>query len=203
MSRKILFQSSSPEYNWLSNFFLAPFTLDGKEYPTVEHYFQSQKYITTRPAYAEEVRAKPTPSQARTAGRNLQVPIRGDWEDVKIELMKTALQAKFEQNPELQDKLCNTEGHVLVHEASWDNYWGTGSTGKGTNLLGILLMQIRDMMILQRVHDAERQQLQTKVRDLLVIVRELQENNREVRDAAQNFKQRVQSMVAKKQQQQA
>ena len=43
----IHFNSKSKEWCWLSNFFLSPTTIQGKEYLTVEHWFQSQKFTNS------------------------------------------------------------------------------------------------------------------------------------------------------------
>ena len=42
----IRFYSVSAEYGELSNFALYPITLKGKRWPTSEHYFQAQKFVT-------------------------------------------------------------------------------------------------------------------------------------------------------------
>jgi predicted NAD-dependent protein-ADP-ribosyltransferase YbiA (DUF1768 family) len=41
------FGETNPEYQFLSNFYEAVFKIDGKTYPTNEHFFQSQKFIGT------------------------------------------------------------------------------------------------------------------------------------------------------------
>jgi ribA/ribD-fused uncharacterized protein len=59
------------------------------------------------------------------------------------------LRLKFTQNPELRRRLLDTGDAVLVEGNTWhDNYWGTCtfrrcSKTKGKNMLGKLLMQVR------------------------------------------------------------
>ena len=40
----ILFYGTKGDLGFLSNFYPAPFVLDGNHYPTNEHYFQSKKF---------------------------------------------------------------------------------------------------------------------------------------------------------------
>lgn len=81
-------------------------------------------------------------SEARALGRS--VPLRVDWDDVRIPLMLHILRAKF-SNPGLMQELQDTGTSYLVHQAPWDNFWGNGRDQRGTNQLGKLLMAIREM----------------------------------------------------------
>lgn len=80
--------------------------------------------------------------KAKSLGRH--VPLRPDWEQVKLDWMYKVLCAKFEQNPQIADKLAGTGNEVLVEHNTWnDIYWGVcGSTG--ANHLGRLLMRVRE-----------------------------------------------------------
>lgn len=138
----IEFSSKSPSYKELSNFHKAKFLLDGKEWPTVEHYFQAQKFPTS-PEYQETIRGASEPTKAKSLGASKEIPIRNDWDTYRDEVMKKALNAKFEQNPNLKTLLLSTTGRPLVEDTS-DPYWGQGRTKKGTNRLGLLLMELRD-----------------------------------------------------------
>ena len=48
----IEFYSTKDAYGAFSNFSAHPFDLDGKRWPTSEHYFQAQKFVTTSPEHA-------------------------------------------------------------------------------------------------------------------------------------------------------
>ncbi len=81
-----------------------------------------------------------TPGQAKRAG--LRLRLRFDWPAIKLGVMSTGLDAKF-QIPELRDKLLATGNAELVEGNSWnDTYWGM-CRGVGDNHLGKLLMKIR------------------------------------------------------------
>lgn len=69
--------------------------------------------------------------------------IRSDWEDVKIDIMYKALLAKFTQNRDLTYLLKDTKDAEIIEDSPRDYYWGIGKDGKGQNMLGKLLMQVR------------------------------------------------------------
>lgn len=140
----IEFSSKSATHQQFSNFYPAKFFLDGKEWPTVEHYFQAQKF-SSNPEYQEKIRAATQPVRAKSLGASREFPIRNDWDTYRDEVMKKALKAKFEQNQPLQELLLTTENRPL-YEATTDAYWGQGRNKKGMNRLGILLMELRDSL---------------------------------------------------------
>lgn len=81
---------------------------------------------------------------AKALGRSRDYPIRGDWETVKEDVMRRALEAKFTQHSSLSILLLSTGGRQLQEASPYDNYWGMGNNGKGKNRLGQLLMELRD-----------------------------------------------------------
>ena len=137
----IEFSSKTSQYSEFSNFHHAPFVLNGL-WPTVEHYFQAQKFPGD-PALQEVIRKTEYPSIAKKLGRMRSPHFRRDWESVKEIVMLEALQAKFEQNKDLAALLKSTGTAQLRERASWDSYWGTGRNGLGKNRMGELLMIVR------------------------------------------------------------
>ncbi|NDH67592.1 MAG: NADAR family protein [Gammaproteobacteria bacterium] len=137
----IEFSSKTSEYSELSNFYYSPFILRGV-WPTVEHYFQAQKFPGD-PDLQEKIRKTEYPSIAKKLGRTRSPHFRRDWESVKEMVMLEALQAKFDQNPDLATILKNTGTALLKEKAAWDSYWGTGKNGNGRNRMGELLMIVR------------------------------------------------------------
>jgi ribA/ribD-fused uncharacterized protein len=138
----IYFYSKTTAYYELSNFSPHGFALDGAYWPTVEHYFQAQKF-PSQPAYQDKIRQARSPKDAKALGRSRKVPLRPDWEEVKDEVMRRALRAKFLAHPELTALLLETGGRELIENAPSDYYWGCGRTGTGQNRLGSLLMELR------------------------------------------------------------
>jgi len=141
MSKPIFFFRKNQAYSELSNFAPFRFEADGVQWPTVEHYFQAQKFHDL--GHRERIRLAHSPADAKKLGQSRKVPIRSDWEDVKETVMKAALRLKF-ANPGLRSLLLSTKTRMLVEDSPYDRYWGIGRDGKGKNRLGILLMEIRD-----------------------------------------------------------
>lgn len=135
--------SFSGAYAFLSNFEPAPIYYDGLSYPTVEHAFQAAKtldMVERRTKFTE----KQTPGQAKRNGR--KVNLRPDWEDVKVSIMYELLLLKFTMHPELAEKLLTTYPAVLIEGNYWqDTFWGI-CDGVGSNMLGKLLMKVRDTL---------------------------------------------------------
>jgi uncharacterized protein (TIGR02452 family) len=138
----IYFYSKTAAYYELSNFSRHGFQLDGVYWPTVEHYFQAQKF-PSEPAYQERIRRARSPKDAKALGRSRKVPLRSDWEQIKDEVMRRALRAKFVTHAELTAVLLGTGDRELIENAPSDYYWGCGRTGTGHNRLGKLLMELR------------------------------------------------------------
>ena len=138
----IEFNSKSEAFSELSNFYVAPFTLNGKTYPTVEHFFQSQKFPGD-PVLQEKIRVAKTSVGAKRSGRTQSEHFRQDWEQVKETVMLEGLGAKFGQNPQLADLLRSTGTAMLIEKMPRDSYWGSGPNGCGRNRMGRLLEQVR------------------------------------------------------------
>lgn len=139
---EIRFYSTRDEPGFLSNFAPYPVDLDGKTWPTTEHYFQAQKFTDAQSA--ERIRMTASPMIAARLGRSRSVPIRPDWEQVKEEIMLTALRAKFAQHGNLREMLLATGHARIIEHTTKDRYWGDGGDGQGLNRLGELLMRVRD-----------------------------------------------------------
>lgn len=139
----IYFYRVGEEYGCFSNFSAHPFELDGKEWGTSEHYFQAQKFVTTDPDYAKRIRMASSPMIAANLGRSRKVPLRGDWESVKDDVMRKAVKAKFSAHPKLQELLLATGDEEIFENTAKDTYWGCGSDGTGKNMLGKILMELR------------------------------------------------------------
>ena len=129
------------DYSFLSNFHIAPVTYNGLCYPSSEAAFQAQKCMTDE---ERKKFCKFSPSEAKYYGRT--VNLRPDWEDVKEQIMEDIVRAKFTQNQYLGDWLLDTGDAELIEGNNWgDTTWGVDiRTKKGKNLLGKILMKIRD-----------------------------------------------------------
>lgn len=140
----IFFYSTKDKLGEFSNFAAFPFDLDGKRWPTSEHYFQAQKF--TDEEYQEQIRLTVSPMVAARLGRSRKVPLRGDWESVKDDVMRAAVRAKVAGHPELGKLLLETGDEELVEKTTKDHYWGCGTSGTGKNMLGVILMEVRSSL---------------------------------------------------------
>ena len=140
----IKFYSTGDEYGEFSNFAGFSIRLDGKQWPTSEHYFQAMKFHDA--AYREKIRTTKSPMIAARLGRSRKVPIRSDWESVKVDVMRKAVEAKIIAHDELKELLLSTGDEELIEDAARDSFWGCGANGAGQNWLGRILMEIREKL---------------------------------------------------------
>jgi ribA/ribD-fused uncharacterized protein len=142
MTVQIKFYRINEDYGLFSNFAPYPIELRGKVWPTVEHYFQSQKFHGTD--NEEMIRLEKSPMKAAIMGRDRSRPIRADWEEIKDQVMREALRAKISQHGVVRRALLATGNAEIIEHTRNDNYWADGGDGSGKNMLGRLLMEIRE-----------------------------------------------------------
>jgi len=134
---------------FLSNFFPAEVTINGYSFPTNEHAFQAAKYrfmvdvnIDDMTKYVNAVQDAPTPAKAKYLGRSVKIDLKA-WDANKIDVMRDVCKAKFDQHDDLRELLVNTGGGMLVEVNTWgDVFWGRVD-GKGRNVLGSILLELR------------------------------------------------------------
>ena len=144
-------------YAFLSNFFSgAPFEdCNGQVWKTSEHYYQAMK--STDFVIRESIRECKTAGEAKILGSPENLDIRLDWNNVNVGIMTIALKMKFDQNSKYKKYLLQTEGYKLVEGNWWhDNFWGDCYCDKcenikGQNMLGKLLMRLRDNYIMESI----------------------------------------------------
>lgn len=140
---------------FLSNFYPSPIqqALGAQVYTfaTAEHVFHLAKAAFSTDSnlimdLAEALAATDDPGEAKRLGR--RVPLRSieEWNQASTNAMWWAISHKFNQNPDLAERLLATGDEPLIEYNSWgDEVWGVNErTGKGQNRLGILLMKHRD-----------------------------------------------------------
>ncbi len=120
------------------------FELEGREWPSVEHYYQAMKFESE--AEREKIRLAPHPKKARRMGRSRLRSIRKDWKQVKRVYMTRALWTKCKTYPEIAQKLLATGDLVLLESSQYDYYWGCGRDRRGNNYFGKALMGVRQKL---------------------------------------------------------
>ena len=141
MNAPIEFYRVDDPYGTFSNFASYPIELKSVTWPTSEHYFQAQKFAGT--VHEEMIRGAASPTIAAKMGRDRQRPLRTDWAQVKNDIMREAVRAKFNQHRILREQLLATGDAPLIEHTKNDSYWGDGGDGRGQNMLGRILMEIR------------------------------------------------------------
>jgi ribA/ribD-fused uncharacterized protein len=142
------------EYFFLSNFFVAPVTIDyqGEQFTfsTGEHLFQGMKVAAAlqpemNVSALHALEKAPTPAKAKYWGRSIRIDVE-KWNKLSEQCMKRTLELKFSQHPDLMKKLVDTGELHLVEYNDWnDKLWGKSQqTREGQNKLGKLLMELRD-----------------------------------------------------------
>src|SRR4051794_7851451 len=139
----------------LSQWWPAPFTVDGVEFATAEHYMMWRKAMVFRDgAVAGRVLTADHPQRAKALGREVRGFDERTWCDARFDIVVAGSVAKFDQHPDLRDYLLNTGDRVLVEASPVDQVWGIGlratdgragdpARWRGLNLLGFALMRAR------------------------------------------------------------
>eukprot|EP01120_Amphizonella_sp_Union-15-10_P007738 TRINITY_DN2649_c0_g2_i1.p1 TRINITY_DN2649_c0_g2~~TRINITY_DN2649_c0_g2_i1.p1 ORF type:complete len:246 (+),score=41.09 TRINITY_DN2649_c0_g2_i1:75-812(+) len=169
--KTIYFYDEKATYGELSNFYKlrTPLSYLGKEYPTSEHLYQALRFLSTdsevNDDYAEEIRTQPTPYKAKilsneeigggypwrsqlnkiiTRYQARGIKVREDWDVVVDDMMLLALRLKFNTDSRCRDVLLRTGSAALAEHTDRDVYWADGGDGSGLNMLGKLLMRVRE-----------------------------------------------------------
>ena len=140
--REIRFYGQKGDHKCFSNFSPHPIEIDGVEWPTVEHYYQAQKFAGT--TQERLIQMASSPKEAKRLGGSRTWPLRPDWESVKDDVMRRAVRRKFETHEDARISLIFTGNAAIIEALPWDYYWGEGRSGKGKNKLGQILMEVRD-----------------------------------------------------------
>lgn len=129
------------QYYFLSNFYPCTITIDVEgqtlTFQNSEAAFQAFKC----PERAKEF-CSLKPGTAKKLGR--KVPIRSDWEDIKLDVMTKVLTVKF-SDPVLRQRLKDCTEYIQEDNTWGDYYWGV-CHDYGHNHLGKILMSIRDQL---------------------------------------------------------
>lgn len=139
----------------LSQWWPAPFIVDGIRYATAEHYmmigkarlFGDEKIVT-------QMLTTSHPGAVKALGRKVRNFDQATWDAHCFDLVVAGNVAKFSQHPGLGQYLSRTKKRVLVEASPVDRVWGIGLSAtdpraadparwRGRNLLGFGLMSTR------------------------------------------------------------
>jgi ribA/ribD-fused uncharacterized protein len=139
------YRASEKPYGAFSNLFRRSVLFEDRVYPTAEHAYQAGK--ARKDKVREWILSAPTPALVAMAAHGLYTwDIVPEWSERKYDRMREVLRAKFTQHEDLKELLISTGTARLVESGTVSNLvnrtWGEVN-GKGKNMLGILLMELR------------------------------------------------------------
>jgi len=140
------YRSSEKPHGAFSNLYRREMVFEGQVFATGEHAYQAGKARTV--AVRNWLMAAPSPALLAMAAHGLYYwDVAPGWSTRKFDRMRAVLQAKFSQHADLRDLLLGTGDARLVESATVDSevnrLWGEVN-GIGRNMLGVLLMEVRD-----------------------------------------------------------
>ena len=151
-------EKDSEPYAALSQWYQAPFTLEGIPYTCCEQYMMAKKALVFGDliTYHAILRAE-TPAEMKKLGRQVRPYVAEIWEGCREEVVRNANLAKFRQNEACREVLLETGDAYLAEANPRDRIWGIGlsaqdaaardpSAWRGRNLLGKILMEVRDVL---------------------------------------------------------
>jgi len=133
-----------------SNFYRAPFKVDGKLFQSNEHFYQYNKAMFANDEVtAAAIMAESDPAKAKRWGD--KVTVSPEWYgNTALNVMTSGIVQKFSQNDSLKELFTKCSALKFVECNQYDKYWGNGlrftdreignpSKWKGRNMLGACL----------------------------------------------------------------
>lgn len=139
-----------------SQWYKSSMIIDGITYTTCEQYMMSQKALLFKDKEIyKKIMESDSPKEYKALGRKIKNFNEEIWNNNKRDIVFKANIAKFTQNKELKNKLLSTGNKILVEASPYDAIWGikmtkddsrilNKETWKGENLLGYILMDVRE-----------------------------------------------------------
>ncbi len=144
----IKFYTTKGPYGFMSNFARYAIEIFGRTWMTSEHAYQAQKFSGMNQEDYDAVYNAINPMAAAIVGRDANRPCRSDWDTARDDVMRFVVMHKFLQNEDIRQRLLETGDATLVeHDAvRGDKYWADGGDGSGKNMLGVILMEVREVL---------------------------------------------------------
>lgn len=152
------FHDANEQYGFLSNWYLSHFSIDGVEYSSMEQFIMHQKALLFNDVeVADKILHEFNQANIKALGREVKNFKDSAWIARRHDILQAGLYAKFSQNKVLKEALLNTGDTTLVELAKNDLIYGVGCSSKtsewwkptnwrGQNLLGLTLMEVREMV---------------------------------------------------------
>ena len=134
------------------------FEINGVQYHTAEQYMMANKALLFGDEEVfQEIMAADNPHDYKKLGRKIRGFEHTLWDAHKYDIVVEGNKAKFSQNPDIKEFLLSTGDAIIAEASPYDNIWGIGldreqalkgtvEQWKGENLLGCVLMDVRDWL---------------------------------------------------------
>ncbi|MCP5236574.1 MAG: NADAR family protein [Zoogloeaceae bacterium] len=130
-----------------------PLQINGVRILTTEALYQACRF-PHMPEVQREIIGQHSPMTAKMKSKPHRKDSRSDWDAVRYKVMRWCLRVKLAQNyEEFGRLLLATRDRPIVEQSRKDDYWGakladeTGDTLIGQNVLGRLLMELREKLM--------------------------------------------------------
>lgn len=155
--KSVWFKKVAEKYGWMGNMAPYPIMYNGKVWLTSEALFQGMRYDDEE--IKEIIRKEKSPMGAKMKAKKYKdqmVVIPMSPQDV--ENMRKCVKMKFDQHPQLKKELMNTKGAFIYEDIGNRNgerhkFWGakkiSENEGDGQNMMGRILMELRDAYLME------------------------------------------------------
>jgi ribA/ribD-fused uncharacterized protein len=142
------YKANDKPYGAFSNLFRRTMWFEEKLFASAEHAYQFGKARNEKTAWW--LMEAPSPSLLAMAAHGLPIyEVASDWTEQRRPRMRAVVEAKFTQHADLADILLSTEDRRIVETGTVNNAvnrrWGEVN-GKGENWLGLILMEVRELL---------------------------------------------------------
>lgn len=154
----MVFLKTNERYGGLSNMAPGfPIVVNGTRVKTSEALYQACRFPHL-PGVQRQIISENSPMTAKMRSKPHRNNSREDWDFVRVKIMRWCLNVKLAQNwKEFGRLLLATSGRPIVEHSRRDDFWGAklldDNTLVGANVLGRLLMELRDSMMLKPIAD--------------------------------------------------
>lgn len=143
---------------YLSQWYNSKMIIDGISYLNAEQYMMAQKArLFGDEKIFNEIMKEDTPREFKRLGRLIENFDNDIWNREKRNIVLKGNIHKFSQNEKLKKLLLDTVDKILIEASPYDDIWGVKlretdslilniNTWKGQNLLGFILMEVRDYL---------------------------------------------------------
>ena len=141
-----------------SNWYIAPFEIQGQRFNCVEQYMMYQKAILFKDqVIAKKILNTTEPKEQKALGKMVAGFNNAEWIKHRVDIVTDGAVAKFKQNARLSKDLLATGNRIIVEASPYDCIWGVGldknhpdienpEKWRGLNLAGAALMKARTQL---------------------------------------------------------